>query len=299
MLKDGTVFILGAGASKEYGFPVGKEYRLTVIDALMNNSTDEYKALVAMDCQTTQMSKCGTCFRSSGVDSIDRWLERQKNEHFQHVGKAAIATVLCKRENESKFFMLEKPVEGGWYQVLYNAMLRDAMDLDRFADNPLCVITFNYDRSLEQFLYTRLANTFPDAEKAAVTRAVEGFTIIHMYGSLGRLPWQSGNRDTTSYDSSNLAPNKLTIAMQAITLVGETQGSDDSTSVLLDAKKLCFLGFGFDTTNLQRLFFHYKENHEGEWPQIYGTTLGLTSQRLSEIQWVIGVGNRGRTYVTN
>ena len=53
-----------------------------------------------------------------------------------------------------------------------------------FEDNPLSVITFNYDRSLEAFFFRALQNLFGLPPDAAEDRR-RMIKIIHVYGDLG------------------------------------------------------------------------------------------------------------------
>src|SRR5258708_967159 len=58
-----------------------------------------------------------------------------------------------------------------------------------YPGNALSVITFNCDRSLEQFLRQSLGDSHPEFRDRGLefTRALTHFPIVHVYGSLGSL----------------------------------------------------------------------------------------------------------------
>jgi len=65
---------------------------------------------------------------------------------------------------------------------LYGGMVGSS--LEEFAENRVSFVTFNYDRSVEQFLFTSLKNTFgrPDGNTSQVLQKVP---IVHLHGRLG------------------------------------------------------------------------------------------------------------------
>jgi len=48
----------------------------------------------------------------------------------------------------------------------YIAGLKQPQDFEKFKENKVAFITFNYERSLEYFLYTSFINTFWQSRKA-------------------------------------------------------------------------------------------------------------------------------------
>jgi hypothetical protein len=69
------------------------------------------------------------------------------------------APTLIPYEKYEAFQPISKP---SWYETLFQLMVEGGP----FEDNPLSVITFNYDRSLEAFFFRALQNLFglpPDA----------------------------------------------------------------------------------------------------------------------------------------
>jgi hypothetical protein len=126
-----------------------------------------------------------------------------------------------------------------------------------FPENKLSVITYNYDRSLEQFLFTALKHTHgkSDEECAEVTAAIP---IIHLHGWLGPIHGERGK--TVPYESdTELSPLKVKYCAQNIRIISEPIDIDKDTAftrareAIRQARRLAFLGFGFNETNLERL----------------------------------------------
>jgi len=89
---------------------------------------------------------------------------------------------LKKHENIDYLF---PPRNSGWYQYLFNSLLVNGEP--RFSDNKLGIITFNYDRSLEAYLYTVLQDGFSKTPEEAKD-ILASLPIIHVHGILGKFP---------------------------------------------------------------------------------------------------------------
>ena len=107
--------------------------------------------------------------------TIDSFLA--ENPKFRDIGKAAIAHFLIACENErnlSSSIRHEKKneraafLEDSWYQFLWNQMLDIRLLTEEDTRDQFYFITFNYDRSLEHFLYkamsARFTNKIEDGE---------------------------------------------------------------------------------------------------------------------------------------
>ena len=67
------------------------------------------------------------------------------------------------------------------------ALSDERVSSNEFSEHALSIITFNYDRSLEEYLYRVLGALYNrDAEEL-----VQGLSIIHVHGDLGPLDWES------------------------------------------------------------------------------------------------------------
>ena len=75
----------------------------------------------------------------------------QHNFKYERIGKIAIALELCPYENEN---ILLGDQNGHWMKYLWHRMLSEVSRPSDLLKNKLSVLTFNYDRSLEHYLYT-------------------------------------------------------------------------------------------------------------------------------------------------
>ena len=127
MIDEPTLFILGAGASKPYGFPLGAELRSQIISDFLS----DYEQLLATSTMTKingerelrDVKNFITHFKGAPTYSIDDYLAY--NPIFSYYGKIAIALYIRKKEIESKFIedMDPKDAKEDWYRYLFYRML--------------------------------------------------------------------------------------------------------------------------------------------------------------------------------
>ena len=255
MLNTATVFILGAGASKPYGLPLGGElYRSVLNDFGPSNQSTPLRDAVrhlllnASGFSTRHIEPFVETLRYSGLTSVDAFLERRLE--FVDVGKAIMAVELLGLEDHEKLWNSDE----NWMQYLYARLTTDT--LDQFRQNEVSFITYNYDRTLEHFLHTSLKNTYgkDDLECAAVLKEIP---IIHLHGRLGYLPWQS-HKDMIPFGMHPIDSRILDICQKGIRIVHEdiTDRDDDfkfAKGRLAEAKRIYFMGFGYGSKNVARL----------------------------------------------
>ena len=88
-----------------------------------------------------------------------------------------------------------------------------------FRNNRLGLVTFNYDRSLEHYLYTAPKHRF-NAEEAI--RLIKTVTVIHVHGQLGQLPWQSDEESEVRRYTPERTVETVTKAAIGIKVISET-----------------------------------------------------------------------------
>jgi len=270
MINQKIVLVLGAGASTPFGFPSGADLKTAITTRLVFR--DEWHTLL-LDAgfEPDHIEKFRTALLKSGKRSVDAFLEHRTD--FVDVGKAAIACALLPHEKEEYLFHRGKE---SWYEYFFtklNARFED------FSHNSVSVITFNYDRSLEHYLFTALKNAYgkPPRECAEVLRSI---SIVHLYGQLGELPTLSRDGLGNAYGSP-VTVESLLKAASGIKIIHEAitdkQPFEQARCMLADSVRVCFLGFGYDQTNLERLM-GYGPDAGG--PQIYGSALGFSRREL-------------------
>ena len=334
MINLPTVLVLGAGASMPFGFPSGQ----TLVDIICNRfcsgrvfgsdwmpdwlSPPVAHALEMLEGAFSMESVFSFANHLDGEESIDAFLEHQTGE-FVDIGKMAIAAILICFEREQALFhdfterRLEAAFKGtmstvgateNWYQLLWRSL--EAAHFENFEENRLKIITFNYDRSLEHYLFTRLKRRFPGKEDKEYATKV--CPITHVHGRLGYLPWQleAEKREVLSvpYDAiasvielrrevstphDNLRIQIETerwfdLARKMITVIHE--GSEDTHELkqarewIGECQQLYFLGFGYHPSNIERL----KIESLPEKKYMKGTIQGLSLERKRAVTRLLG-----------
>lgn len=286
MIDDKVLFVLGAGASKPYGYPTGKELRDYITDKSAHDIavlldatsyTEEEKEQIIRDFQ-----KFAFKFKTSSIQSIDQYMAI-RNE-FAEYGKCTIALNILKSENRNEYVYRINEDCNNWYEYLWHRITKDISSqegIDKILSYNISFITFNYDRSLEHFFYTRLLSTFGKRPVETFSSALHDkkypFHIEHVYGKID------------GYDHKNqlrygekVTYSKVTKCMQNINTIYEMQKNKDSVlaDLLLDADRIFFLGFGFAPENLTALNLPAQLTGKRN---VFGTTLGFTKKERTEL----------------
>lgn len=280
-IRKNIALVLGAGASMPYGFPSGAKLR----EVLCSVASQGIQNLLLMRelFPEKQVFAFARTFRESGIASIDEFLERRQD--FLDVGRHAIAHVVGQLEHSARLF--HPNTEEGWYDYLWNRICGNTPE--EVAENQLRIITFNYDRSLEHYLYTAIVNTYK-AEPDYALGLLRAIKVIHVHGLLGdyRPPddYQGAGRPYEPITK----PEELKCAGQSLKLVHERK--DDSTlravqETLAWAEAIYVLGFGFDNRNCEILDLPSADPNpasqkivQGTAYQMTGTEIFLARQRL-------------------
>ena len=216
-----------------------------------------------------------SAFDGSGQYSIDAFLARRSE--YEVIGKKALAATLLlhERDSEGRFSQTDC-----WYRRLFNALFENCEVVEDFSNNKISILTYNYDRSLENYLFSCLKYSF-GATDGECEQQIEKLNIIHLHGHLGLLDWQGGERpyNIFKYDGSvssraihraktddeRSRERELTIlhiavekAMESIKVIHEIDVEEQpqfnlAHEILNEAHYVYFLGFGYDQLNLDRL----------------------------------------------
>lgn len=280
MVTKKIILVLGAGASAPFGYPLGEELSHEIYMSLNSGSTSGMRGcLLELDYDESLLNSFGHKLQYSAL-SIDMFLEN--NDHYRDVGRASIAFALIQRELENKLF--DHRNSRNWYKYLFSKM---NCELAYFDHNLISFVTFNYDRSLEHFLFTAARNNFSDVSCEKVVQKLNFLTIRHVYGSLGRLPWQKPSpHEFCSYErkyGTVLSPDIVSESSKCIKIVHDDDITKDPfiliQLLLEDAEAVYMIGFGYDATNLRRLGI--TENYSAE--NIFGTAYEMESGRRKHL----------------
>jgi len=269
MISTPTVLILGAGASAEYGFPATR-FRDGICALEWNQAF--LSLLEQMD--VTGIKEFIQTFCWSGYSSHNRFLEDYPE--FVTPGKFCIAKVLVEREDEKML----KPPHGpnpSWYELLINKL---DLGSDSYSDNRLTLISFNYDRSFEHYLWRVInARLQPEQIEAVWNQRPQ---IIHVHGLLG--PYDPLGGSGRPYDRSSEG-DSLVAAANGIRIIHEVNDQDEvfdaAEKALRGAARIYFLGFGFDERNIDRLRIFRQPLPENV--EVAGTRLYTTIRQWQEI----------------
>jgi hypothetical protein len=207
----------------------------------------------------------------SGRNSVDAFLEHR--QEFIDLGKASIAKALIPFENQATLFS----TGNSWYKYFFNLL---NTSFDAFPQNHVSIVTYNYDRSLEHYLFTALKNSY-GKEDSECAKALGAIPIIHLHGQLGYLPWQSDS-NVRAYDL-NATVDAVAVSSKHIKIIHESIEHDEEFSeankLLQNAMAIYFIGFGYDITNLKRLKMPPQNGRD-----IQGTGFGLKRRELEAVQ---------------
>jgi hypothetical protein len=287
MISIPTVLILGAGASNDYGFPCGEVLKQLILSGLGSAvqhsqfpSNADGRILHELGFTQTEIRDFVNAFNFSGTVSIDAFLEHRSD--LIKLGKTAIALFLCPFEHVDELF---RKVEGrqDWYRYLYDRM---KTAFDDFGTNKLSVVTYNYDRSFESYLFTALQNGFGRSERE-VASVLEKIPVVHLHGQLGTPPWQ-GLADSRPYEPHKTSP-EIKLASDGIRIIHEPDLAGDPSftraeQLIEAAQRVIFLGFGYDQTNLKRIVKFFKPGQE-----LLGTFFGLSQIECNTIKAQISI----------
>lgn len=283
-----TALILGAGASLNYGLPLGSQlvekicqllpssdsqYMGDEANLLYNVITNDKESVLAWrKISRKDLSFSLVEFRhrliESAPKSIDEFLSRDfglANPLFRLIGKLAIAHVIASCESVSA---IERgganQTHDHWYRYLWQDCLNNGiLGLDKLRAKKLRIISFNYDRSLEYFLGRSIAATYltppgtilaPELVNkwadAGFKEVESNVAITHPYGTLGGL-------STIPYGSTNNFQYHGKAMADGIHVIGEDRqsmgGFEIAREWITGAQYVVFLGFSFDATNMERL----------------------------------------------
>jgi hypothetical protein len=263
MIAQKTVFVLGAGAHKPYGLPLGGELLASILQLLRTSETPESAFYMhAYMCHPSTAIRDAfktivPALNMSGHTSIDSFIATNAGRPgFQEIIKQAVAWHLMPLE--FKHTWERRPHKGDWMTYLFETMLHGCLDsVDSLLKcNNVEFVTFNYDRTLEDFLTTRVAGTY-NLSSADAWKQAQKFNLVHVYGSLGKfdpavidsIPRTIHRNDLNTADFKSAADS---VELMYDARPGHT-GVADAVKLIEGATHVCFLGFSFDPDNITRL----------------------------------------------
>jgi hypothetical protein len=295
MFREKTVFVLGAGSNLEHGFLLGSELKAEIkkIVGVTNTSgirPEGNKFILSLlnyasgrtfwGLSDAEVHRAAAALHR-GIEtkpSIDEFLDLHSQDlTLVRLAKLAILWVILRREASSDLFVppsrvTGSPVQGvkvSWLAYLWHHLTKGIRknDVERLFDKPLndvTFVTFNYDRSLEQYLFRMLQETYL-LDEVGAGKIVERADIRHVYGSVGE--WSPpfvtpkvGSRPFGDTGGMGLplagAEQQLVQGASGISTYTEEISSEHVAGIRVAvgaARQLYFLGTGYHTQNLDLL----------------------------------------------
>ncbi|MCJ7678114.1 MAG: hypothetical protein MUO35_10385 [Anaerolineales bacterium] len=255
-----------------YSFPTGRELLLLTCEMLSGGNPELLSLFRQLEIPSEVPGSFAVLLKQSFQPSVDAFVENRPE--FLQIGKAAIAAALIPHENQRR--LEHRKAEMQWYEYLFHQLGPTVAD---FESSNLTVVTYNYDRSLEYFLYNALARAFGlDAQRTDILYS--RVPIIHLHGQLGTPHFISSEGRTYS---PTLDLESLRIAVSSIH-IPQAEKVDQTpfelaSDAINEAEVLCFLGFAYLPQNVRRLRIHMVEGRE-----IYGCTYHLPRNDVARAQ---------------
>lgn len=273
-----TTIVIGAGASAEFGLPVGSQLQSTIAE-LLDIRFRGYEGLISGDEQIVNI-----CRRQFGEqfdkyqkaawmirdglplsDSIDNFMDKHAaDERVRWLGQMGIAKAIGTAERSSSLFVSEsniynqldiKSVSATWpvklFKILQRRVRKDRLE-DLFSN--VSFVVFNYDRCLEHFLHWAVRLSYGvSAEEASeiVARA----DILHPCGTIGDLPWMSRHGDSLVAFGAESLP-LINMHQRIRTYTDQIQDSiliDTVKQKIQTSEQIVFLGFSYLPQNMDLL----------------------------------------------
>lgn len=309
------VLVLGAGASKEVNLPIGTELKSEIARLLdirfefgSRQKSGDYQVTEALRLVASRAKEepgqinayLRMCWRIRDAMpqaiSIDNFIDCHADvPKIAVCGKLAIArailaaeaksTLTINRQNSYNKLDFSKNSKT-WFNGFFQLLTENCRVEDLSARlSSVGVITFNYDRCFEHYLFSAIQNYYGvSAEQAA--ELLTNLEIHHPYGLVGGLPWM---RRTTSIDfGADVQVSELVATSQQLRTF--TEGIDPAVSdiesvraTVSDAKRLVFLGFAFHRLNMDLLFGTSGSKMKKSTQTIFGSAFGLSPSDCSAI----------------
>ena len=299
MFHQYIAIVVGAGASAEYGMPTGAALKNKVASGVRFAS----RRLEDQDLNAALSSlyaNCRDAYKTageelaqhilSGVPSIDdalTWFSSR--QEVVDIGKTVIAYEILKAERSSPLYSgtLElapnKNFDDTWMpHFLSMVMSGHKNENAESAFEKVYIINFNYDRSIEHFLYSELQYRYGISDSRS-KRIVTELNMFRPYGTIGNLPWQPGAG--LAFGESPQPARLFEASTNIFTFSeGATEKVRSQIQAALARARVCiFIGFGFHTQNMNLL----RSGSAEAWRRAYATVKGISPENHRDLAFGI------------
>lgn len=271
-IREKTTFVIGAGASAPYGFPLGAALKTKIITS--SGYSNSRASLKQLGIDDQHRNDYVDILKHGPYCTIDEFLDKRKR--FRKIGNLTIASSLLPLEKKETLFL--KP---DWYFALFQKL---KLGENAQSEATVKFITLNYERSLEYFLDRAILLYLTDNQEQAAHDELGGIEIIHAHGSFGTLseiPYGSG----ASPDSSLLSRTAANIAIVSDRL-DDSPDFQAAKRALDWAERVIFIGLGYHPITMNALF----DGIARDGKSFLGTSRGLSAERNSQVYDFFGGG---------
>lgn len=311
-----TVFVIGAGASKEVGLPIGSELKKSIANFLNYRFEHGYQMVSGDALIADAFRVAATKNQPPSADinpylhtsrhirealpqaiSIDNFIDvHSDDKKIELCGKLSIVRSILDAESKSTLYVNlqqnEKlkfnQIEDTWFNSFWQLLTENCKVADleeRLAS--IALIVFNYDRCIEHFLYHALQNYY-SLDNSQAARLLKGLEIHHPYGTVGHLPWVSPHQ-AVAFGATPNPTELLELASQIKTF---TEGTDVESSQVTSIRthmrtspRMVFLGFAFHRLNMEILFSQPSSSMTSVIERnFYATGLGISNSDVNLIK---------------
>ena len=299
MFRKPTTIILGAGASCECGLPLGGKLLASVAQALdfrfdmgrlKSGDSNLYELLKrrhATDIERFTKAGKRLSLSAGRFVSIDEALYYfGTEEDVVEVGKLAIVQTILSAENKSPLAISRETgrvnienVRDNWLNVFFSMAIADLRkeDIASMFTN-VSFINFNYDRTLECYLFHALTST-AHVEPEVAADIIEKMRVIRPYGSLGALDWRR-RPHIGGHIEDDTVLREMASRIRTFTEAHQENLQTQITETLDHSKLVIILGFGFHQQNMALL----KRFDKARAASVFATAKHIHKENLNYIR---------------
>jgi hypothetical protein len=279
------VFILGAGASVPFGFPTGPQLVESILQLRKESVPEIMEGLMcqkifdAMGFDQALLNRFRSVIRHSQVESIDELLSQPKNEVFDSIGKFMLAAALVRCEKIESLLGKGEGTNRNWYTIVWRYLKSLGSIENILNESKISFITYNYDRSLECYLWNVLKHHYGIGSHLIKKFLSEN--IFHVHGQLGSYRGVGGGQKR-QYKPTVNELDEIKAAMSGIKIIHEVNEYPKLKEIqrrLSEANQIYFIGCHYHQDNLSKLARNLPQRQKNL--TIYGSTYGLSVMEMS------------------
>lgn len=256
-IEKSTLFILGAGSAKEYGYPTGDGLIEDIKNNFSNylNALKEQKSFNNTDKEIDQLIEEAAKFKEdlekAKPISIDSYLTTMPK--YRSIGVRLVCLSILHAEWRSCQNGIVKAFQSDsddWMPLLFGKIREDFYhhDLSHLSKSNVQVLTFNYDRLLESHFHHYITHNFQETSNNDVDRLLK---VRHVYGSIRSEITYSDFGKLAKYNEMVQTAEKLAIMYSDRKSI--TDIIPKYSEWINGFQQIFILGFGFDKFNLDKL----------------------------------------------